>query len=511
MNKIALLNIFLLLLCCSCNDFLEENPNKSGNDPILEVSQLDALLNSVSLSKTAGNAGMATFFASDDSDIRPALYKQHTSLSTRVALGVWHKETYENLFSQGWISLWDDMFRINTIIEYAPKVNGNVNVRKKVAAEAKFHRAFNHFLGVVEFCLHPSVDNGGTPGLGYRDNTDGEADLSRKTVKYTMDRIIQDLKEAEAELKEVGLNNFDISTNWRITVPAVQAFRARVELYNARTQDDYDRAAEFAKKALLGYSNMVNIASDPLFTVEEKEIVGSSKIWNELNFLKNSENTGEYKECYFPYVVTMPSFYTSVCPVSESLYNVYSEKDLRRTKFIENNYNYVSVNNLPFDLSNNGLKEIDAHTFYKFNNRAIAFLLGPTVSEMHLIKAEAFARKGEAVLAIAELRILRANRFEAEDMGIANNIGGTVTDVKNERRREMPFILRWYDLKRYNQYVNEQTTVTKKSFDDVYNTESPLRTYILHPQASAYALPIPEKEVKILGWQQNEYDGVIKN
>lgn len=507
---LLLLNIFLLLFFSSCNDFLAENPNKSGNDPIMEVNQLDGLLNSVYLSKSAGNVWMGTFFASDDSDISPALYKAHTSLSTRVALGVWDKETYENLFSDSWTSIWDDMFRINTVIEYASKVSGDPNLRKKVAAEAKFHRAFTHFLGVVEFCLHPSKNNGENPGIGYRDNTNGKANLSRRTVKYTIDRIIQDLAEAESELTEIGLSNFDVSTNWRITIPTVQAFRARVELYIAKTQEDFDRAASFADKALQAYSTMVNIATDPLFSVTEKAIVGSTKTWRELNFVKSSENTGSYKECYFPYVVDMPSYYTSVCPVSEALYNVYDEKDLRKAKFIKNNYNYVSVNGLPFDLSTKGLKEIDAHSFFKYSSRGIAFLIGPTVSEMHLIKAEAFARKGDVASAISELRIIRVNRFEDSDINIANNIGGTVANVKEERRRELPFVLRWYDLKRYNQYTNEEITITKKSFNDVNNVESPIKTYTLSPQSSVYALPIPEKEVKILGWQQNEYSGVTK-
>ena len=293
MNKLLLiLNICFLLLFSSCNDFLAENPNKSGNDPIMEVNQLDGLLNSVFLSKSAGNVWMGTFFACDDSDISPELYKVHTSLNTRVALGVWDKKTYENLFSNSWNSLWDDMFRINTIIEYAPNVTGDLNLCKKVGAEAKFHRAFLHFLGVVEFCLHPSINNGENLGLGYRDNTNGETKLYRRTVKYTIDRIIQDLTEAESELKEIGLTNFDVSTNWRITIPTVQAFRARVELYIAKTQEDFDRAASYAEKALQAYNTMVNIATDPLFNITDKAIVGSNKSWKELFFLNNSENTG---------------------------------------------------------------------------------------------------------------------------------------------------------------------------------------------------------------------------
>ena len=207
----------------------------------------------------------------------------------------------------------------------------------------------------------------------------------------------------------------------------------------------------------------------------------------------------------------MPSYYTSVCPVSESLYNIYDEKDLRKVKFIKNNYNYVSINGFPIDLSTKGLKEFEAHSFFKYKaGGGMGFLIGPTVSEMHLIKAEAFARKGDVNSAIAEMRIIRVNRFEAEDINIANNIGGTVADVKEERRRELPFVIRWYDLKRYNQYNNEEIIITKKSFDDLNNVESPITTYTLSPQSSVYALPIPLQEVKILEWQQNEYSGVSK-
>jgi len=510
---IAILVIVAQFFTTACSDFLDENPNKSGNDPISDVSQLDALLNDISLTKSGGYAWLATFYANDDCDIRPGLYTLHTSMSTRAALGVWDKPTYDNLYpsTYDWQTIWKNMFTFNTIIEYSKKVSGSESDKKMVAAEAKFMRAFYHFLALVEYCQHPSINNGDTPGIGYRDNTDGKADISRNTVKYSLSRIIQDLEEAETELKEIGKTNFDISRNWRITVPTVQSLRARVELYAAKTQSDFNKAAEYASKALSNYDVFVDISTDPKFAVTEVAITKSTKKWKRLENTQNTKNTGDYKECYFPYTSQKPSTFSNVLPVSSSLYALYSDKDQRRIKFIDNNYNYVAITNLPIALLKSGLDTLDAHSYYKFDYGGISFLLGTTVAEMHLIKAEAFARANNTAGAATELKLLRAKRFASADVAIANNIEGTLKDVKDERRREFPFSIRWYDLKRYNQLPGEEITVSKKCFDNVYEITTSQKSYVLAPQSTAYAMPIPKTELLLLKWAENEYSGVTKN
>ena len=58
------------------------------------------------------------------------------------------------------------------------------------------------------------IENGETPGVGYRNSTNPADDLSRKTVNYTMENIIKDLDEAEkAELILFVETEFDIEND----------------------------------------------------------------------------------------------------------------------------------------------------------------------------------------------------------------------------------------------------------------------------------------------------------
>jgi hypothetical protein len=104
------------------------------------------------------------------------------------------------------------------------------------------------------------------------------------------------------------------------------------------------------------------------------------------------------------------------------------------------------------------------------------------------------------------LRELRRTRFPT---GTVDNIGGTLKEVKEERRRELAFTMRWFDLKRYNALDNDGIVVSKLARKDVFSLNSEFVQHELAPNAPAYALPIPQVEIDLLGWKQNEYSGVI--
>jgi hypothetical protein len=134
------------------------------------------------------------------------------------------------------------------------------------------------------------------------------------------------------------------------------------------------------------------------------------------------------------------------------------------------------------------------------------YILGVTVPEIMLIMAECRARgAGDGENAGVILKELRKKRFPT---GFTDTIGGTLKEVKEERRRELAFVMRWYDLKRYNALDNDNITVSKLARKDVYQLNSELVTWKLAPNAPAYAMPIPQIEVDMLGWKQNEYGGV---
>jgi hypothetical protein len=125
-----------------------------------------------------------------------------------------------------------------------------------------------------------------------------------------------------------------------------------------------------------------------------------------------------------------------------------------------------------------------------------------------LIMAECRARgaaDGESASVI--LKELRKRRFPAN---YVDNIGNTLDDVKNERRREMAMVMRWHDLKRYNALDNANITVTKRGRLDPLDFNSEVFTFRLAPNAPTYALPIIQREVDFLGWEQNEYGGITR-
>jgi len=134
--------------------------------------------------------------------------------------------------------------------------------------------------------------------------------------------------------------------------------------------------------------------------------------------------------------------------------------------------------------------------------------LGVSVPEIMLIMAECRARgNGDGENASIILRQLRAKRFPTT---YTDNIGGSIDEVKAERRRELAMTFRWYDLKRYNALDNANITITKRARRDPFSASSDIVTYKLAPNAPTYALPMLQSEVELLKWSQNEYGGVTK-
>jgi hypothetical protein len=127
---------------------------------------------------------------------------------------------------------------------------------------------------------------------------------------------------------------------------------------------------------------------------------------------------------------------------------------------------------------------------------------GPTVAEMLLIKAEAMAHTGDVQGAMSQLNILRAKRMVP---GSWVNITATDKDdaikkVTDERRREMPFVQRWFDIRRYNnnEYANDDINLSKTFYpytvSAVLNTQ-PVKTYSLPKGSRRWAAPLPRTEI----------------
>ena len=109
-----------------------------------------------------------------------------------------------------------------------------------------------------------------------------------------------------------------------------------------------------------------------------------------------------------------------------------------------------------------------------------------SLGELYLIRAECYARTGEAGLAMDDVNLLRKFRFLAGSdyqLSAATSLEA-LQIVKEERRRELVGTgLYWFDLKRYHMYGDEIPTFTR-----IVNGQ----TYTLEPESNRYMMAIPE-------------------
>ncbi|MDB5261181.1 MAG: RagB/SusD family nutrient uptake outer membrane protein [Adhaeribacter sp.] len=144
--------------------------------------------------------------------------------------------------------LWNDFYRAintaNTVIDRAPAANLAENIKAIRVAEAKFLRAHYYFILVQTF---------GPVHLTLEETTKIETTASRTPVKEVYDAIVKDLEDAIAALPATQPNY------GRATKPAAEHMLAKVLLTragqpSAAKPDDYQRAADLAKKVISGYN-----------------------------------------------------------------------------------------------------------------------------------------------------------------------------------------------------------------------------------------------------------------
>lgn len=137
----------------------------------------------------------------------------------------------------------------------------------------------------------------------------------------------------------------------------------------------------------------------------------------------------------------------------------------------------------------------------------------PTVAEMYLTKAEAMVRTGAWNEAMDIVNDLRKNRFSTNSNYsiTANNQREALTQILNERRREMPFVMRWYDIRRFAfNETPEDDVELRRTFYTIENGEVDFNTkkeYVLPVKSKRYAQPILTSEIQRSHGQiqQNQY------
>jgi len=516
MKRILFFLITILIFNTGCKKFLEKTPSEGGIAGFESADQFDALLNEIRITRNRYEWN-TIMYGSDDCHYHPDWQTTSATYQQREAFNVWNNNELRGITgtSNGFNMAWSYMYTFNYITDRidAPEISGSELLKSQVKGEAMFWRAFYYFNLAVQYAMHPGLNNGNYPGLAYRNtvSTDPETYSDRRTIRYTMDGIVNDLDQAERLLREGGKADMNTSTPWRITVPAVHALRARVELY----QGNYKTAFDHAKQAYNAYEFLYDMNDASLFTMVNRTntsatcngtpVASATQSPTISGFGGNSTHAHglwNYKESFFRFVCQISAI--DKLPPTQELYDMYAAEDLRKVKFYDNNMNAA---NSPFSpcrkdelISKNYMK-------HAINASRSGYVLGVSVPEVMLIMAECRARgAGDGQPANETLKALRKTRFPT---GYTDNIGSTLKDVLDERRRELAFVMRWYDVKRYNALDNANITISKLARRDVYQLNSDFVTHRLAPNALAYAQPIPETEIVLLKtWAQNETGGI---
>lgn len=346
---------------------------------------------------------------------------------------------------RNWNAAYAVIMTCNTIISELPSSDGTAADKAELTAEALVHRA-DTYLHLVNNYAKPYDAATAATDLGVPlilEPTISQS-LSRATVKAVYDQIIADLTRALPALPETQLYN--------LLPSAASGYGelARTYLY----MNDYVNAAKYADEALKLRStiNDLSVLTSVTTTNYPRRIADPEILL--------SKQPLDGTKAYTPTAFKLSDEFLAVLGTQDQRYALFT----------------VPASTLSASYTGR----------YSYKERVIGETRneGPSVPEMVLIKAEAFARAGDAANAMLWVNKLRVKRFTASAYVpmTASSGDDALVKVIDERRREFFGIaLRWWDMRRLKNEALFTRTYTR-----VFNGA----TYTLTPNSDRYVFPI---------------------
>lgn len=445
MNKI--LFILSSILLTACVKTLEVKRDKAQVIPT-NAAQLQALLDDVNTMNNGLPA--AGEIASDNLLLTAANWEATPSLTDRN-LYTWQQDVFNDNDYNDWTWPYQWVLNANIVLDVIDEVDAtNPAERDAVKGAALFYRALAfHSLSGVFGQPYRKEDAATALGIVLR-LTPGYSDAShRATVLQSYQQVLSDLQEA------VTLLPVQASYKTRPSRPAACGLLARVYLDMA----NYEAAAAWADSCLalnnnlLDYNTLNPVEPNP-FPLFNREVLFHNRL---IGHAILSEPYGG---------------------VDSLLYRSYHDNDLRKSLFFKKAEGGGQVFRGSYDGSGN-------------------LFGGIATDEIYLVKAEATARLGNTIGAMETLNnllVLRYKRGSFEPL-VAETPDQALSLILEERRKELLFRgLRWPDLRRLNALEGQELILRR-----VLNG----KVFLLQPADPRYAIPIPEKVIRLSGIPQN--------
>lgn len=495
--KLYLTLLAALAFMPGCKKFLDEAPSKTTALVVKTTAQLDALLNNGPASNGFYQEGNRTaIYSTDDFGLTADLYDKGRGVFSSMAgiqFNTWDTQylpddTRENF----WSGEFRKIFVANLVLSNVDKVTGPDADKAILRADAHFVRAYSYWVLANTYCLPYTNASKNEMGLPIKTSTSFEEPFERQSLEKTYQLIESDL--AEALKINVPLMQNGKARHWRGSKAGVNAFAARYYL----NRNNNAKAIEHANAALADYNTLVDYNTEMRYGKDASITINSGTPTAQTVVLKypyTHDNQSDmtdmlgWKEFLYFRMLYHESFW--YIP-SQELLDLYDKtNDLRYQYHIVEGYSYDRGMTKPS-------YDYPGYIFF-YKDRLPS---GPTVAEVLLIKAEAQARSNDVGGAMTTLNTLRAKRLKP---GAWVNLTATSKDdavkkVIDERRREMPFVQRWFDIRRYNNNDDPNDDVVLSKTFYPYNASTvlfnePVKTYTLPKNSRRYAAPIPRTEI----------------
>lgn len=336
--------------------------------------------------------------------------------------------------------------RANRILAIAGNFDVEDETVKRVMAECLFTRAYGHFNVVRMYCKNYEINDPlGTP---YKFES-AVTYPSRLTQGVVYQNILKDIDAAIPALADSR------EKNYFITKSAAYALKARVAQY----MRDWDMAIAAADEA-------IGLGGFRLATIEEYSNIWQDQMEDhvEVIFRLRRENSGIGN--YYLRSTNNDIFFHP----SYDLMNQYAPDDIRYYAFFATDEDNQDIVGKHIGRPNDKKNASDVKVF--------------RVSEMVLIKAEAYAQKSMLNEAAAELNHLRSNRLASPGVLSFASQAEAMQTLMDERRRELAYEgHRFYDLKRWGLGIERLPE----------DSESTSRT--LEAGDYRFVFPIPQTEI----------------
>lgn len=433
--------LMLAFLLSSCDKFLDIVP--VGKLIPKTVEDYEQMFNDDYSLKLLNDP---TFFGAPNFGMNDASFKSADYYDR--ACYIWSKQVFEenSISYTDWANIYSEIYIDNVILDQINEATGDETFRKQVIAEARTRRAFSYLLLVGIYA--PQYDKATAEtdlGVPLRLSADVSGNApARSSVKAVYDFILTEIQESWGDLPDQARNKF------RVSKATGNAILARTYLM----MGEYDEAWTYADKALSGNNHLFNYNGVQVDEDGDAPRVSAPK------------NDEYYLIRYYQYVNTGLG-----TGISKELYDLFPHDGTDLREEFE-----VQVDDQDFTL--------DSIYF----NKMMVMTVAPTVPEMYLIRAEGYARKGDAASlqkAMEDINHLRSSRMVTGTPDLQATTQDAVMDiVLAERRRELNIQagLNWLDMKRLNKEPKYARTLTR-TMDG--------KTYTLAPNSRNYVMPIP--------------------